>query len=212
MHEKYRCLYALLEQAVASSTGFPVKMLKKNQCWRCDAICTTPSPKIDCTGCEVASYCSQKCRDSDLFRHHVDCQTVALKRTCSGCAKEGTGLKQCGSCMKAWYCDQTCLKKSWPTHKVYCHKITRKTSEMSDQIKKYYDFIEFTPGTASVYYWGNIPAVDLINFPLNEGSEYSKPFSVLVCGVGDPRNIVLSLPGCPSLNFRKLIKKSSPLF
>lgn len=68
---------------------------------------------------------------------------------------------------------------------------------MSDQIKKYYDFIEFTPGTASVYYWGNIPAVDLINFPLKEGSEYSKPFSVLVCGVGDPRNIVLSLSQLP---------------
>ena len=85
----------------------------------------------------------------------------------SGCAKEGTGLKQCGSCMKDWYCDQICLMKSWPTHKVYCHEITRKTSELSNQMKKYYDFIEFTPGTTFVYYWGNISAVDLINFLLN---------------------------------------------
>lgn len=172
-------------------------MLKKDQCWRCDTICTAPIPKIYCTRCEVAYYCSQKCQDSDMFRHQVDCQTATLKRTCSGCAKESTGLKQCGSCMKAWYCDQTCLKKSWPTHKIYCHEITKKTSVLSDQMKKYYDFIEFTPGTATVYYWGNIPAVDLINFPLNEGCEYSKPFSALVCGVGDPRNIVLSLSQLP---------------
>ena len=44
---------------------------------------------------------------------------------------------------------------------------------------------------------GVIPAVDLINFPLNEGCEYSKPLSALVCGVGDPRNIVLSLSQLP---------------
>ena len=99
--------------------------------------------------------------------------------------------------MKDWYCDQICLMKSWPTHKVYCHEITRKTSELSNQMKKYYDFIEFTPGTTFVYYWGNISAVDLINFLLNEGCEYSKPFSVLACGVGDPRKIVLSLSQLP---------------
>lgn len=64
-------------------------------------------------------------------------------------------------------------------------------------MKNYYELIAFTPGTATVYYWGNIPAVDLINFPLNEGCEYSKPFSALVCGVGDPRIIVLSLSQLP---------------
>ena len=64
-------------------------------------------------------------------------------------------------------------------------------------MKNYYESIGFTPGTATVYYWGNIPAVDLINFPLNEGCDYSKPFSALVCGVGDPRNIVLSLSQLP---------------
>ena len=49
----------------------------------------------------------------------------------------------------------------------------------------------------TVYYWGNTPATDLLNLPLNEGCDYSKPLSVLVCGVGDPRNVVLSLSQLP---------------
>ena len=40
-------------------------------------------------------------------------------------------------------------------------------------------------------------AVDLINLPLNEGVQYNKPLSILVCGVGDPRNVVLSLSHLP---------------
>ena len=159
----------------------------------------TPTPKVYCSRCEVAYYCNETCKDNDLFRHQVDCRTATLKRTCSGCGKEGSRLKQCGSCLQAWYCDHACLKKSWPTHKVFCRKITSETREMSVKIKEYLDLIEFTPGTAFVYYWGNVPAKDLINFPLNEGSDYSKPFSVLACGVGDPRNIVLSVSQLPEV-------------
>ena len=47
------------------------------------------------------------------------------------------------------------------------------------------------------YYWGNVPAVDLINLPLNEGVLYSKPLTILACGVGDPRNVLLSLSQLP---------------
>jgi len=43
------------------------------------------------------------------------------------------------------------------------------------------------------FYWGNVPATDLINLPLNEGCDYSKPLSLLVCSVGGPRNVLLSL-------------------
>ena len=182
-------------------------MLKNDQCWRCDVSCKSPTPKVCCSRCEVAYYCSETCKNRDLFRHQVDCQTATLKRTCSGCSKESSRLKQCGSCLQAWYCNQACLKKSWPAHKASCQKMTRNTREMSLNIKKLHDLVEFTPGTATVYYWGNIPAQDLIKFPLNEGSEYSKPISVLACGVGDPRNWSY----CPSRSFQKFIKKSWPL-
>ncbi|KAL9964394.1 hypothetical protein ACROYT_G028029 [Oculina patagonica] len=174
-------------------------MLKRDQCWRCDTICSPPSSKIFCTGCGVASYCSDDCKHSDVFRHQVDCQTAALKRKCAGCGKEKTGLKPCGSCRQVWYCDKNCQKNSWPTHKANCQSISTKTEELSRRLKFVYDFKKSIsgPGMATVYYWGNMPAVDLINLPLNEGVHYSKPLSILVCGVGDPRNVLLSMSQLP---------------
>ena len=70
---------------------------------------------------------------------------------------------------------------------------------MSRLLKVFYDSVKLFagPGLGTVYYWGNVPAVDLINLPLNEGVQYNKPLSILVCGVGDPRNVVLSLSQLP---------------
>ena len=176
-------------------------MLKKDQCWRCDTVCSASTAKIYCGRCEVAFYCSDKCKSSDEFRHQVDCETATLKRKCSaGCGKEGTGLKPCGCCREAWYCDKECQKKSWPSHKVYCHQITKRISEKSSLIKSIFDFKESMAMSGAgivLYYWGNTPATDLLNLALNEGCDYSKPLSVLVCGVGDPRNVVLSLSQLP---------------
>ncbi|KAL9975704.1 hypothetical protein ACROYT_G012898 [Oculina patagonica] len=172
-------------------------MLKPDQCWRCDTICSLPSLKISCTGCGVASYCSEDCKHSDVFRHRVDCQTAALKRKCAGCGEEKPGLKPCGSCRQAWYCDKECQKNSWPSHKAHCQQISWETEELSRQIKLIRNFKKSIPGLGTVYYWGNIPAIDLINLPLNEGVHYSKPISILVCGVGDPRNVLLSLSQLP---------------
>ena len=181
-------------------------MLKKDQCWRCDAMCSMPTAKIYCGRCELACYCSDECKGDDEFRHQVDCQTAALKRKCSGCGKEKTGLKPCGSCRQMWYCDTECQKKSWPTHKAHCQQVTKKTSELSDQLKLLFNLKEFMhmPGVAILYYWGNTPATDLINLPLNEGSDYSRPLSVLACGVGDPRNVVLSLSRLPEAYLEEL--------
>ena len=174
-------------------------MLKKDQCWRCDTICSPLSPKISCSGCGIAFYCNEVCKQDDMFRHQVDCQTAALRRKCAGCGKEKMGLKPCGSCRKQWYCDKECQRSSWPTHKADCQAITAKTEELSRQLKFVYDLKKSTtgPGLGTVYYWGNMPAVDLINLPLNEGVQYNKPLSILVCGVGDPRNVVLSLSQLP---------------
>ena len=112
--------------------------------------------------------------------------------------KQKTGLKSCGSCRKQWYCDKKCQRNSWPTHKAECQAISAKTEEVSRQLKFVYDLKKsLGPGLRTVYYWGNMPAVDLINLPLNEGAQYNKPLSILVCGVGDPRNVVLSLCQLP---------------
>ena len=176
-------------------------MLRKDQCWRCDSVCVAPLSKIHCDKCEVAYYCSDKCKGRDEFRHRVDCKTAALERKCAGCGEEKTGLKPCGCCRQVFYCDKECQKKSWPKHKSYCYQVTKETNELSSQLKSVFDASEamnmLGKGTSYLYYWGNIPAMDLINLPLNEGCNYSKSLSILACGVGDPRNVVLTLSELP---------------
>ena len=39
----------------------------------------------------------------------------------------------------------------------------------------------------ATYYWGNIPAEDLLNLSMNEGGEYSSSLALLLCEVGDPK-------------------------
>ena len=171
--------------------------MKKDQCWRCDAVCKLTSSKIHCSKCEVAQYCSNQCKDKDAFRHAVDCEAASLKRPCSCCGENKSSVKLCGGCRQAWYCGQVCQRKSWPSHKVHCHQVTESTKALSVMLRKYYEAKETAPGMGYVYYWGNVPATDLINLPLNEGSQYSKPMSVLACGVGDPRNVALTLSELP---------------
>ena len=114
--------------------------------------------------------------------------------------RKKTGLKPCGCCRKEWYCNKECQKNAWPIHKADCLAISAKTVELSRQLKLDYDSRKSKTaelGLGTVYYWGNVPAVDLINLPLNEGVQYNKPFSILACGVGDPRNVVFSLSQLP---------------
>ena len=184
-------------------------MLKKDQCWRCDTICSAPTAKIYCTRCEMAFYCSDKCKGSDEFRHQVDCQTAALKRKCSGCGKEKTGLKPCGSCRQVWCCDKECQKKSWPTHKAHCQQVTKKTSELAHQMKSTFDVKELMNVHGEgihLYYWGNTPAVDLINLPLNEGCDYSNVNLCLFSLVALETQGMLCFQW---LSFQNLIKKTT---
>ena len=119
-------------------------MLKKDQCWRCDTICLPPFSKISCSGCGIAIYCNEVCKQDDVFGHQVECQTAALKRKCAGCGKEKLGLKPCGSCRKQWYCDRKCQRNSWPTHKANCHAVSAKTEEMSRQLEAFYDSVNWS--------------------------------------------------------------------
>ena len=50
----------------------------------------------------------------------------------------------------------------------------------------------------AVYYWGNTPAVDLIKLTENEGPEFNKLLNILVLGVGDPRNVAMSVASLPA--------------
>ena len=66
---------------------------------------------------------------------------------------------------------------------------TEKIVVLTVKLDRFYSIKMDSPGLCVTYYWGNLPAVDLINLPMNEGASYSKPLSLLLCGVGDPRKI-----------------------
>ena len=105
-------------------------------------------------------------------------------------------MKRCCNCSQVWYCGQACQKKNWPVpHKPECQRVSEGIITLASMMNVRNTFGIIRLGT--LYYWGNIPAVDLINLSLNEGCEYSKPLSLLLCGVGDPRNVALSVASLP---------------
>jgi len=114
-----------------------------------------------------------------------------------GCGKKDEGMLRCATCQRAWYCNSDCQKKDWGNHKNRCHEIVEKTLQVASKIKNDRARSRRFPGMRYTYYWGNPPAVDLLNLSMNEGQEYSEPLALLLCGVGDPRNILLTIASLP---------------
>ena len=106
-------------------------------------------------------------------------------------------MNKCSSCLKVYYCNVECQRKHWARHKSSCHETTDKTIQLVKRIKMRLDETERNTGLSMTYYWGNSPAVDLINLSMNEGEEYSSPLALLLCGVGDPRNVLLTIASLP---------------
>lgn len=106
---------------------------------------------------------------------------------------------KCTSCMKASYCNVECQRNHWQQHMPSCQETREKIVELANKIKTV-ELLRQRVGKSLVsatYYWGNVPAVDLINLSMNEGEEYSDPLALLLCGVGDPRNVLLTISSLP---------------
>ena len=163
-------------------------------CWRCEAVCTQL-----CSRCRVAYYCSKKCQKQDKWRHQPDCDAAALKKQCMGCGRTDEGMLKCSTCLRSWYCDRDCQRKNWESHKEQCHEVVIKTIQVAKSTKMNRINARLFPDMERTYYWGNVPAVDLLNLPMNEGEEYSNPMALLLCGVGDPRNVLLTIASLPDV-------------
>ena len=174
-------------------------MKRNGHCWRCETACTER-----CSRCRVAFYCSKECQKQDTWRHEPECDAAALKRKCMGCGKEDEGMLRCSTCAKAWYCSAKCQKKEWGNHKSQCHDIVEKTINLATTIKEDRDLNKQAPGMSRTYYWGNVPAVDLLNMSMNEGETYPNPLALLLCGVGDPRNVLLTIASLPDVYKQKV--------
>ena len=150
-------------------------MNKPNHCWRCEAICTQ-----QCSRCRVAYYCSKECQKQDKWRHQPECETAALKLQCSACDIEQEGLMKCTNCLKACYCSTECQRSDWKRHKTFCHDAVDKTLKLVQRMKEFHEMKKDNTGLGATYYWGNIPAVDLLNLSMNEGEEYSNSLALLL--------------------------------
>ena len=164
-------------------------MPRFTECWRCGK-----SPvEVMCSSCNVAKYCSDKCKEDDIARHKdAECRPVSIIKTCSSCHKTGSSRQTCTGCYRAFYCDAECQKNHRHEHKVYCKRIVDKITSLTQSLEKH-----FPSRCAAHYYWGNTPAYDCINLVENEGANYDSDMNVLVLGVGDLRNIALTCASLP---------------
>lgn len=169
-------------------------MNKDRHCWRCEARCNH-----QCSRCRVAFYRSKECQKQDKWRHEPDCNDAMLTTECFSCGREQERMMKCTSCMKASYCNVECQRNHWQQHMPSCQETREKIVELANKIKTV-ELLRQRAGKSLVsatQYWGNVPAVDLINLSMNEGEEYSDPLALLLCGVGDPRNVLLTISSLP---------------
>ena len=147
----------------------------------------------------MAFYCSKECQKQDKWRHEPDCDDAALKTECLACGVEQEGMKKCSNCLEAFYCSVKCQRNHWTRHKSACQTTVERVIKLVEEMKKFSERKERNAGMLATYYWGNEPAVDLINLSMNEGEEYCNPLALLLCGVGDPRNVLLTIASLPDV-------------
>ena len=111
---------------------------------------------------------------------------------------------KCSNCLEVSYCSTECQRHDWAQHKLSCQKSVEKTLKLVQEMKELFELKERNPGLVETYYWGNVPAVDLLNLSMNEGEEYSDPLALLSCGVGDPRNVLLTIASLPDVYKQKV--------
>ena len=151
-------------------------MNRAGYCWRCEAPCTQ-----HCSRCGMAYYCSKRCQQQDKWRHKPDCDAAALKMQCSGCNAKQEGMLKCTNCLNSYYCNAECQRSDWERHKTFCQEAVDKTLVLAGDMKELLEIKKDNPGLRFTYYWGNMPAVDLLNLSMNEGEEYSNPLALLLC-------------------------------
>ncbi|XP_078000169.1 uncharacterized protein LOC144452858 [Glandiceps talaboti] len=162
---------------------------KIGRCWRCGQ-----EGRIQCDKCQFALYCRKTCMYEDKYRHKMECIHGEKRKKCHHCQKITT-VRQCGGCLSVWYCGSECQGKNWPSHKTQCLKIKNDIITIAKTSKG--SFWRITPKIKpriqmNVYYWGNTPAVDLLNLEQNEWSSgyYPDKLALLLAGVGDLRNVI----------------------
>ncbi|KAI0046116.1 hypothetical protein FA95DRAFT_1494462, partial [Auriscalpium vulgare] len=118
------------------------------------------------------------------------------------CLKDGT--KACSSCTLVLYCSKECQLGHWKVHKKDCKDEVASTAWKPQWVRQSRKptFLEggddsSVPLLMARYRWGNVPAYDVLNLPLNECDEVGDLALAFVAS-GDLRNIVRTLNELPT--------------
>ncbi|XP_078000257.1 uncharacterized protein LOC144452920 [Glandiceps talaboti] len=140
------------------------------------------------------------CLREDKARHEIECTYAKISQNCGCCRKETSTAKRCSACLTIWYCGSDCQRKHWKFHKASCEQTREdiiniaKAGQIPTRREQGQKF-----GYTGVYYWGNVPAVDMLKLPQNEwnDNQFDK-LHILFAGVGDLRNIIKTGASLPN--------------
>ncbi|KAK4899413.1 hypothetical protein LTR27_003146 [Elasticomyces elasticus] len=122
---------------------------------------------------------------------------------CCQSKKAATSLTACTGCHLVHYCNRTCQQTHWLIHKKDCKSPLIKTTwqpgwEVSNRAPTFVgDGPPMTSIGAKKYFWGNVPAVDVLCLDKNEGKAYGNDLEVLFAASGDPRNAIKTIAALP---------------
>ncbi|XP_071945937.1 uncharacterized protein [Antedon mediterranea] len=169
-------------------------------CWRCEKGNATKK----CSECKIGEYCGKQCMERDKLRHKAECDMLNENNECAYCHTK-TKCKVCTACKEATYCKRECQEKHWPSHKQECKQIGKMLIERANTYRQ-----AFTQEVQRLVdypqYIGNTLAVDVLKLGRNEAapdaegrdSELARDYNILLAGVGDLRNLLLTTASLPS--------------
>ncbi|KAJ7609039.1 hypothetical protein FB45DRAFT_945186 [Roridomyces roridus] len=117
------------------------------------------------------------------------------------------GFLVCDKCHLVKYCSEKCRTTHWPKHRSYCsHPYLGETWQPSWVTERRDPTFLYASNLLTLYrptidFWGDLPAMDCLQLPTNEGSDYLRPIGDLkLCfaASGDIRNLIRTINSLPA--------------
>lgn len=105
---------------------------------------------------------------------------------CASCGKEAKSA--CAGCHLVLYCGVDCQKAHLAKHKTICKSPLLKESWKPDWVTQNRQPGFIGDGSQQKFgvpkhYWGNVPAIDIVQMKANEGESYKGELSLLFAGM-----------------------------